>query len=99
MMPSVALNIINESRIQSVLQCTVTGVSSRLLVIPQLEWFKEGELISLSFNTIENLGVPFSGLYRCAATLIINDISSTVASYANYDVIIQGMFIITSQIC
>ena len=99
MMPSVALNIINESRIQSVLQCTVTGVSSRLLAIPQLEWFKEGELISSSFNTIESLGVPFSGLYRCAATLIINDISSTVASYANYDVIIQGMFIITSQIC
>ncbi|XP_019853876.1 PREDICTED: hemicentin-1-like [Amphimedon queenslandica] len=89
-LPSVALSIINESRVQSVLQCRVTGVSSRLLAIPELQWFKEGELISSSFNTIENLGVPFSGLYRCAATLTISDINSTVASFATYDVIIQG---------
>ena len=97
--PSVAVNLINETTEQSVLQCTVTTTSLRLLVIPKLEWFKDGDLITSSSNTVESLGVPVSGLYRCSATVAISEINSVLVSHASYDVIIQGMHKINTRIC
>lgn len=90
---SVTLTNISTNTSLVVLQCHVS-TDTEILVVPKLEWFFAGSLLSSSSNDIESLEIsdPMPGAYTCQASIEIANINLSVVRNANY-ILLPGIMI------